>query len=39
MLENVRGILDKVFDDYRANIVSDLKKLRLRCRLALAQCQ
>jgi DNA (cytosine-5)-methyltransferase 1 len=27
MLENVRGILDKVFDDYRANIVSDLKKL------------
>ena len=27
MLENVRGILDKVFDDYRANIVQDLKKL------------
>jgi DNA (cytosine-5)-methyltransferase 1 len=27
MLENVRGILDKVFDEYRAKIVSDLKKL------------
>lgn len=27
MLENVRGILDSVFDDYRAKLVSDLKKL------------
>ncbi|MBX9902667.1 MAG: DNA cytosine methyltransferase [Burkholderiaceae bacterium] len=27
MLENVRGILDVVFDDYRAKIISDLKKL------------
>lgn len=27
MLENVRGLLDTVFDDYRAKIVSDLKKL------------
>lgn len=27
MLENVRGILDAVFDDYRAQILSDLKKL------------
>jgi DNA (cytosine-5)-methyltransferase 1 len=27
MLENVRGLLDSVFDDYRAKIVSDLKKL------------
>ena len=27
MLENVRGILDPVFDDYRSNIVDALKKL------------
>ena len=27
MLENVRGLLDAVFDDYRNNIVTQLKKL------------
>jgi DNA (cytosine-5)-methyltransferase 1 len=27
MLENVRGILDSVFDEYRAQLVSNLKKL------------
>ena len=27
MLENVRGLLDSVFDDYRAKLISDLKKL------------
>jgi DNA (cytosine-5)-methyltransferase 1 len=27
MLENVRGLLDSVFDGYRAGIMSDLKKL------------
>ena len=27
MLENVRGLLDSVFDGYRANIITDLKKL------------
>lgn len=27
MLENVRGMLDSVFDEYRAKIISDLKKL------------
>ena len=27
MLENVRGLLDSVFDEYRANIIRDLKKL------------
>lgn len=27
MLENVRGILDSVFDEYRAKLISDLKKL------------
>jgi DNA (cytosine-5)-methyltransferase 1 len=27
MLENVRGLLDAVFDDYRAKIITDLKKL------------
>jgi DNA (cytosine-5)-methyltransferase 1 len=27
MLENVRGLLDSVFDDYRAKIITDLKKL------------
>lgn len=27
MLENVRGLLDSLFDDYRAKIISDLKKL------------
>ncbi len=27
MLENVRGMLDSVFDDYRAKIINDLKKL------------
>lgn len=27
MLENVRGLLDSVFDAYRAKIISDLKKL------------
>jgi DNA (cytosine-5)-methyltransferase 1 len=27
MLENVRGLLDAVFDDYRSKIISDLKKL------------
>jgi DNA (cytosine-5)-methyltransferase 1 len=27
MLENVRGLLDAVFDEYRAKIISDLKKL------------
>lgn len=26
MLENVRGLLDSVFDEYRAKIISDLKK-------------
>ena len=27
MLENVRGLLDAVFDDYRAKLIADLKKL------------
>jgi DNA (cytosine-5)-methyltransferase 1 len=27
MLENVRGLLDSVFDGYRANLIRDLKKL------------
>ena len=27
MLENVRGILDSVFDEYRAKLIADLKKL------------
>jgi DNA (cytosine-5)-methyltransferase 1 len=27
MLENVRGLLDTVFDDYRAKLIGDLKKL------------
>ncbi|MBI3774580.1 MAG: DNA cytosine methyltransferase [Gammaproteobacteria bacterium] len=27
ILENVRGLLDSVFDDYRAKIIADLKKL------------
>lgn len=27
MLENVRGLLDSVFDDYRAKIIKELKKL------------
>lgn len=27
MLENVRGLLDSVFDEYRAKIISDLKKM------------
>lgn len=27
MLENVRGLLDSVFDEYRTRIISDLKKL------------
>lgn len=27
MLENVRGLLDSVFDEYRSKIISDLKKL------------
>lgn len=27
MLENVRGLLDSTFDDYRSQIVNDLKKL------------
>lgn len=27
MLENVRGLLDSIFDDYRAKIITDLKKL------------
>jgi len=27
MLENVRGLLDSVFDDYRAKILSDLQKM------------
>jgi DNA (cytosine-5)-methyltransferase 1 len=27
MLENVRGLLDSVFDQYRATIISDLRKL------------
>jgi DNA (cytosine-5)-methyltransferase 1 len=27
MLENVRGLLDSVFDDYRSKIITDLKKL------------
>jgi DNA (cytosine-5)-methyltransferase 1 len=27
MLENVRGLLDSIFDEYRAKIISDLKKL------------
>jgi DNA (cytosine-5)-methyltransferase 1 len=27
MLENVRGLLDAVFDEYRAKLISDLKKL------------
>lgn len=27
MLENVRGLLDSVFDDYRASLIRDLKKL------------
>lgn len=27
MFENVRGMLDSIFDDYRAKIIADLKKL------------
>lgn len=27
MLENVRGLLDSIFDEYRAKIISDLRKL------------
>ena len=27
MLENVRGLLDSMFDNYRANLIADLKKL------------
>ena len=27
MLENVRGLLDSVFDEYRAKIITDLKKM------------
>jgi len=27
ILENVRGLLDSIFDEYRAKIISDLKKL------------
>jgi DNA (cytosine-5)-methyltransferase 1 len=27
MLENVRGLLDSVFDEYRAKLITDLKKL------------
>jgi len=27
MLENVRGLLDSVFDEYRANLIRDLKQL------------
>ncbi|ASF45369.1 DNA cytosine methyltransferase [Methylovulum psychrotolerans] len=27
MLENVRGLLDAIFDEYRTNIITDLKKL------------
>lgn len=27
MLENVRGLLDSIFDDYRLKIITDLKKL------------
>lgn len=27
MLENVRGLLDSIFDEYRAKIIADLKKL------------
>ncbi|MDD4928690.1 MAG: DNA cytosine methyltransferase [Gallionella sp.] len=27
MLENVRGLLDSVFDEYRAKLIADLKKL------------
>jgi DNA (cytosine-5)-methyltransferase 1 len=27
MLENVRGLLDSVFDEYRAKIIADLKKM------------
>lgn len=27
MLENVRGLLDSIFDDYRAKIILDLKKM------------
>jgi DNA (cytosine-5)-methyltransferase 1 len=27
MLENVRGLLDSVFDEYRATLIADLKKL------------
>ena len=27
MLENVRGLLDSIFDEYRAKIIDDLKKL------------
>lgn len=27
MLENVRGLLDSVFDEYRARLITDLKKL------------
>lgn len=27
MLENVRGLLDSIFDEYRAKIITDLKKL------------
>jgi DNA (cytosine-5)-methyltransferase 1 len=27
MLENVRGLLDAVFDEYRAKLISDLKKM------------
>lgn len=31
MIENVRGLLDPIFDDYRASITSELKELGYRC--------
>ena len=31
LLENVRGILDKKFDDYRKHIISQLEKLDYKC--------
>jgi DNA (cytosine-5)-methyltransferase 1 len=31
MIENVRGILDAVFEDYRGNLVRQLGKLGYRC--------
>jgi DNA (cytosine-5)-methyltransferase 1 len=36
MLENVRGLLDAVFDQYRAKIIRDLQKLGIGNRIKVA---